>query len=408
MHILYIHQYFATPFGTTGTRSYEFARRWVKAGHKVTMITGWYDIGGLEPSKSLIERRTIEGINVIIVGTKYSNKQSYARRIISFLSFIFFCIYAGLWTKNIDVVYASSTPLTIGIPAIAIKWLKRKKFIFEVRDQWPQSVIEVGILKNKVLIKFLLWLEKVIYRNASAIVAVSDGMAEDIQGIAGKQKPIYAIPNGADLDLFRPDTDGSSYRRQKGWNDKLVFLHAGAMGKINGLDFIIEVAQKLKNYNDILFVLIGQGFKKGYLENTIKELGLSNVEILSSVPKQELPSILAAADVITVIIGNFPIIERHASLNKFYDGLSAGKPVLLNYSGWQRQLIEENNAGYGIRLCDVNEFAEKVRFLYNNRNLLSEIGHNARKVAIEKFNRDILAEACLKVIHNVIMIGKEN
>jgi glycosyltransferase involved in cell wall biosynthesis len=398
MHILYIHQYFTTPKGTSGTRSYEFARRWVKAGHKVTVITGHYDIGGLELEKGLLQKQTIEGINVVVVGTKYSNKQSYIRRIISFLSFCFFSIYAGLRVKDVDVIYATSTPLTVGIPAIVLKWLKRVPFVFEVRDQWPESVIEVGILHNKLLIKILLWLEKIIYKNASAIVAVSEGMAESIQNIVKDKKPVYVIPNGADLELFTPEVDGREIRKEKGWGDKLVFLHAGAMGKITGLEFIIDVADKLRGYQDILFVLIGEGFRKGTLQDKVKELGLKNVEILPSVAKQQLPPIMAAADVIMVVIGNFPIIERHASLNKFYDGLSAGKPVLLNYSGWQREILEENEAGFGCELCNLDEFIEKVIYFSEHRKQLLEMGRNARQVAEQMFSRDKLAAQTLSVL----------
>jgi glycosyltransferase involved in cell wall biosynthesis len=401
MHILYIHQHFATPLGSTGTRSYEFARRWIKAGHKVTLITGFYDIGGLEPPRGLIYKQTIEGINVVVVGTKYSNKQSYIRRIISFLSFCLFSIYAGLRTKNVDVIYATSTPLTVGIPTMVLKWLKRVPFVFEVRDQWPESVIEVGILHNKLLIKILLWLEKIIYKNASAIVAVSEDMAESIQNIVKDKKPVYVIPNGADLELFTPEVDGREIRKEKGWGDKLVFLHAGAMGKITGLEFIIDVADKLRGYQDILFVLIGEGFRKGTLQDKVKELGLKNVEILPSVAKQQLPPIMAAADVIMVVIGNFPIIERHASLNKFYDGLSAGKPVLLNYSGWQREMIEKERAGIGCHLCNVDEMVEKILFLYNHKKELPLMGRNARRLAEQRFDRAKLADEALRIILEV-------
>jgi glycosyltransferase involved in cell wall biosynthesis len=402
MHILYIHQHFATPAGSTGTRSYEFSKRWVKASHKVTLITGHYDIGGLEVGKGLYQKQTIDGINVIIVGTKYSNKQSYLRRIISFLSFCLFSIYVGLRVENVDVIYATSTPLTVGIPAMVIKWLRRKPFVFEVRDQWPETPIEMGIIKNRILIKILLWLEKTIYRQSSAIVALSSPMADDVRRILTQDKSITVIPNSCDAELFRPSIDGSAIRREKGWDDKLVFLHAGAMGKITGLEFIIDVADKLRCYQDILFVLVGEGFRKGALQNKVREFGLTNVEILQSVPKQQLPSILAAADVAIVIIGNFPIIEKHASLNKFYDGLSSGKPVLLNYSGWQRDLLEKNNAGYGCKLCDVNEFAEKVLYLNSHREELIEMGRNARRAAEEKFDRDKLAAQAMSVLEAVL------
>jgi len=180
MHILYIHQHFATPEGSTGTRSYEFARRWIQCGHKVTVLTGYYDIGGLQVGRGAIQRQSIEGINVIVVATKYSNKQSFFRRIICFCSFLLLATYVGLSEQGVDVIYATSTPLTVGIPAMIIKRLRRKPFVFEVRDQWPEIPIELGIIRNKIVIKFFLWLEKTIYKNSSGIVAVSPGQADGV------------------------------------------------------------------------------------------------------------------------------------------------------------------------------------------------------------------------------------
>ncbi len=401
MHILYIHQHFATPAGSTGTRSYEFARRWVKAGHKVTLIAGHYDIGGLQVSGALYQKQNIEGINVVVVGTKYSNKQSYLCRVTSFLSFCLLSIYAGLRTKGVDVIYASSTPLTVGIPAMVIKWVKHIPFVFEVRDQWPEIPIELGIITNGFLIKILLWLEKTIYRNCSSIIALSPGQADGIRAVLTKEKPITVIPNSCDIDMFRPDIDGSAIRQRMGWGDKLVLLHTGAMGKVNGLDFVINAAEMLKEHSDIMFVLIGDGNQKPSLESRVKELALTNVEILSSVPKGELPEFYAAADIGLVIIGNFPIIE-HNSANKFFDSLSAGKPMLLNYSGWQRKILEENAAGFGCDLCNLDQFVEKVLHLNSHRKQIEQMGQNARRVAVEKFNRDQLAKQALELTSSVI------
>ncbi|MBL7144484.1 MAG: glycosyltransferase family 4 protein [Phycisphaerae bacterium] len=400
MHILYIHQHFATPAGSTGTRSYEFARRWVKAGHKVTLITGYYDIGGLQVNKALHRKQTIEGINVLIVGTKYSNKQSYLRRIISFLSFCLLSIYAGIRTKGVDVIYASSTPLTVGIPAMFIKLARRAPFVFEVRDQWPEIPIELGIIKNRLLIKILLWLEKTIYKNCSSIVALSPGQAEGIKEVLTDEKPITVIPNSCDIDLFGPDIDGSAVRQRRGWGNKLVLLHTGAMGKVNGLNFVIEAAERLKGHSDVIFVLIGDGNQKSFLENEVQKLGLANVEILSSMPKRELSEFYAAADTGLVIIGNYPIIE-HNSANKFFDSLSAGKPVLINYSGWQREILEENTAGFGCDLCNLEQFVEKVLYLNSHRQQIKQMGQNARRVAVEKFSRDGLAKQALEIISSL-------
>ncbi|MFZ2146905.1 MAG: glycosyltransferase family 4 protein [Sedimentisphaerales bacterium] len=400
MHILYIHQHFATPAGSTGTRSYEFARRWVKAGHKVTLIAGRYDIGGLQVDKGLYQKQNIEGINVVVVGTKYSNKQSYLRRVTSFLSFCLLSIYVGLRTKSVDVVYASSTPLTVGIPALVIKWAKHIPFVFEVRDQWPEIPIELGIITNRFLIKILLWLEKTIYRNCSSLIALSPGQAEGIKAVLTEEKPITVIPNSCDIDLFRPDIDGSAVRQRRGWGNKFVLLHTGAMGKVNGLDFVIDAAERLKEHSDIMFVLIGDGNQKPSLESRVKKLGLTNVEILPSVPKQQLPKILAASDVALVIIANYPIIE-HNCANKFFDSLTAGKPVLLNYSGWQRNVLEDNQAGLGCTLCNLDEFVEKVQYLNSHAQQLEKMGQNARQVAIKEFNRDNLAKQALAAISSI-------
>jgi len=400
MHILYIHQHFATPAGSTGTRSYEFARRWVKAGHKVTLITGYYDIGGLEPTRALYQKQDIEGINVVVVGTKYSNRQSYLRRVTSFLSFCLLSIYAGLRAKKIDVVYASSTPLTVGIPAMAIKWAKRVPFVFEVRDQWPQIPIELSIITNRFLIRFLLWLEKTIYRNCSAIVTLSPGQADGVRRMLSEEKAITVIPNSCDIDVFRPDIDGSVAKPKRGWQDKLVLLHTGAMGRVNGLGFVIDAAERLKDHSDIVFVLIGDGKQKPLLESRAKQLGLTNVEISPSVSKQQLPEILAAADVALVIIAKYPIVE-HNCANKFFDGLSAGKPVLLNYSGWQRKILEDNEAGFGCELCNLDQFVEKVLYLKSHTQQRQKMGENGRQLAVKKFNRDDLAKQALELISSV-------
>jgi glycosyltransferase involved in cell wall biosynthesis len=404
MHILYIHQYFATPLGKTGTRSYEFARRWVAQGHKVTMLTTTTQLTNKDLAQvqgRFFKRFTVDGINVLAMAVPYHQQMGVFKRCLSFLAFLLLATVITLFAKKVDVVYATSTPLTVGIPVLAARWFRLKRFVFEVRDQWPESVVEVGVIKNRFLIRMLLWLERLIYKNASAIVAVSEGMAEGIREVAGQNKPIYVVPNGADLNLFRPDIDGKEIRQKKKWDDKLVFLHTGAMGKINSLDFVIDAAWKLKESRDILFVLIGQGSRKSTLENRVKELGLTNVEIMPSVTKEQLPPILAAADVIMVVIGNFPIIERHASLNKFYDGLSAGKPVLLNYSGWQRELLETAKAGFGCELCNLDEFIGKVIYFESHRSELKEMGKNARNLAENKFNRDKLAESALDVIEHI-------
>lgn len=404
MHILYILQYFGTPNGRSGLRPYEFAKRWAQKGHKVTVLTtgsrlvekDLVGVGG-----KFVKRFSIEGFDVIALNILYKQSMGFLRRIVAFVSFVVCASFAILFVKKVDVVYATSTPLTVGVPALVAKWFRRKPFVFEVRDHWPAVPIEMGIIKNKILIKMLLWLERRIYKSASAIVALSPGTAAGVKDVLGEtQRPVATIPNCSDIELFRPDIDGSSIKRQYRWEDKMVFLHAGAMGKVNGLSFVINAAQRLKDKTDVHFVLMGSGSQKQVLSDKIGRLGLDNIQILESRPKCELPEFIAATDVSLVILADYPILE-HNSANKFFDALSAGKPVLLNYSGWQRQVLEEDNAGFGCELCNLDEFVEKVLYFNSHRAELIEMGQNARRLAEEKFSRAKLAAEALDVINSI-------
>jgi glycosyltransferase involved in cell wall biosynthesis len=308
------------------------------------------------------------------------------------------CFLKGIRIRDVDVIYATSTPLTIGIPAMLLKWFKRKPFVFEVRDQWPEVPIEMGIIQNLLLKKLLLWMEKRIYKSAMAIVALSPGMAKGVRQVLGKtEKPILIAPNSADIELFRPEIDGSVVRRKMGWEDKFVVMHFGTMGKVNSLDFLIQVAKQLQSDENLLFVLVGHGKERASLSNKIDVMNLNNVLICDPVKKSELPKLVAACDVSTVIIGNYPIIQ-HNSANKFFDSLAAGKPVILNYSGWQREILEQHNAGFGGRIYNLEEYITNLIVIRSDPDRLKIMGQNARRLAETEFNRDKVALEVLSVL----------
>ena len=401
MHILYLHQHFALPQGSTGTRSYEMARRWVAAGHQVTLICGITDQCGISASDKGITSLEVEGIQILALNTKYSNSLTFLERVWAFIKFMFLSFWVGRKVKEVDIIYATSTPLTIGIPAMLLKWFKRRPFVFEIRDQWPEIPIEMGIIKNPVLKAMLLSLEKRIYKSSAAIVGLSPGMSQGARDVLKSDaKKIITAPNSSDTQLFHPDIDGSLKRRELGWQDKFIILHFGAMGKANGLYFLIEAALRLKEKSDIQIVLVGEGREKSGLRRKIKELNLHNMTILDAFTKKEMPQVVAACDVSTVIFDKYPILE-HNSANKFFDSLSAGKPILLNYSGWQRDVIEKNSAGFGCRQCDLDEYIEKLLNLYENRDQLYDMSQNTRRLAETEFSRDIIASNVLDVIQGV-------
>ncbi len=403
MHILYIHQYFTTPLGCGGTRSYEFAKRWAAKGHKVTMLTSIAKLTDADLSAAkgwIIKRFKIDKIDVLALSVPYRQQMGALKRCLAFLAFLLLASLVVLFIKKVDIFYATSTPLTVGVPALVAKWFRSKKYIFEVRDQWPEIPIELGIIKNKIVIKLLLWLEKTIYKKSAVIVALSPGMADGVRSVLKKEKPIAVVPNSSDIEVFRPDIDGSAVRKERGWDDKLVLLHFGAIGRTNGLGFVIDAAERLKTNPDIHFVLVGNGSEKQALVGRVEQLGLRNIEILDSMSKTELAGFVAACNVSMVIFANYAILE-HNSANKFFDSLSAGKPVLLNYSGWQRDILEDNKAGFGCDLCNLDEFVEKVLYLNSNRQQIKQMGQNARRIAEKKFDRNKLANQVMELIVSV-------
>ncbi len=331
-------------------------------------------------------------------GHTYPQKHGFFRRFWSFFCFLAASFLKGIRIRDVDVIYATSRPLWIGIPAMLLKWFKRKPFVFEVRDQWPEVPIEMGIIQNLLLKKLLLWMEKRIYKSAMAIVALSPGMAKGVRQVLGKtEKPILIAPNSADIELFRPEIDGSVVRRKMGWEDKFVVMHFGTMGKVNSLDFLIQVAKQLQSDENLLFVLVGHGKERASLSNKIDVMNLNNVLICDPVKKSELPKLVAACDVSTVIIGNYPIIQ-HNSANKFFDSLAAGKPVILNYSGWQREILEQHNAGFGGRIYNLEEYITNLIVIRSDPDRLKIMGQNARRLAETEFNRDKVALEVLSVL----------
>lgn len=407
MNIYYIHQYFmpACQSGeagvpSVGNRPYEFAIRWVRQGHRVTMfvIDDGRMKGVVEPvSRGWFSNRYhFDGLDVIAYRVAYDQKMNTIQKAFSFVKSVVLIFFGILFTKRPDIVYASSTPLTVGVPALLTKRFRRIPFVFEVRDQWPEVPIQMGFIRNRSLVKFLLWLEKTIYKNALGVVALSPGMANGVKAIV-PDKAVEVASNCADTQVFKPGTDGSALRQKYGWENKFILLHAGTMGRVNSLGFLIDVAEKLQSQNDIHLVLIGRGNEQPILKRRVEQLQLCNVTILDPVPRSKVVEFYGAADVGMVVFGNYPILEDN-SANKFFDSLSAGVPTLLNYGGWHRDLLEQNRAGFGCTQYDVDEFVEKILYLKNHPEEALQMGENARKLALEQFDRDLLAGRVLEFI----------
>jgi glycosyltransferase involved in cell wall biosynthesis len=397
MHALYIHQYFATPNGNTGTRSYEFARRLLKAGHHVTMLTSVAqltpaDLGG-EP-RGLVFRLTIDGIKVIALNVRYHQTMGFARRVWAFVLFSLLACWFVVRCPGVDLVYATSTPLTVGIPALAGRWLRRRRYAFEVRDLWPDLPIALGVVKNPVIVWCLRLLERSIYRGAEWVVAAAPGIKEGICRTGYPAERVSIIPNACDLDRFQPSGEALDDDRFGAADDfRLVFT--GAHGLANGLDAVLDAVAELKRRGEkgLRFVFIGTGGQKPRLVSRSEREGLDSwISWVPSLPKEELARILPRMNVGMMILKNVPEFYYGTSPNKFFDYIAGGLAVLNNYPGWLAGMIEEHRCGLAVPPDDPVAFADAVVWMRDHREELAQMGARARTLAEQRFSRQVLGE----------------
>ncbi len=410
MKILYFHQHFSTPQGTTGTRSYQFSRKLIEYGHEVTVVCGSCAAGktGLEgePVKGM-RTGIIDGINVIEIDLAYSNYDGLVKRAWIFLKFALKSTKIAL-TRKYDLLFATSTPLTAGIPGIMMKIFRRKKFVFEVRDLWPELPREMGVIKNPLVLFMMSVLEWFSYNTADACIGLSPGICRGIKRrLKNKNKAVEMLPNGCDLELFKPKTERdisffkeniSGYRE----ND-VIALFTGAHGMANGLDAVLDAAAilKKKNADNIHLVFIGDGKLKPHLLERTRDEGLSNCIFLDPVPKTKLADIVCNADIGLMILDNIPAFYYGTSPNKFFDYISAGKPVFNNYPGWLADMITENNCGCVVNPGDPESFADSLIKMAGNAEAMKLMGENARKLAEKEFDRNSIAAEFTKLLERI-------
>lgn len=397
MRVVYLHQYFVTPAIPGGTRSYEFATRLARAGHEVHVITTdtW------AARSSLRWRTTVEdGVTVHWMPVPYRNAMSYPRRLWSFLHFAVGSVTRAVAVKP-DVVLATSTPLTVVVPGVIASRLRRTRFVFEVRDLWPELPIEVGALRNPVARRLAFALARWAYRHAADVIALSPGMADGVAAHGVPRERITVVPNGCDLDVFTVDpAEAARFRNAHAWlGSRPMVLYAGTFGVVNGVDYLVRLAAAMKDTDpDVRFLLVGDGRTFEDVRMLAEELGVLDrtLFLMTGVPKAQMPAIVAASTVSTSVFLPLPGL-RHNSSNKFFDGLAAGRPVAVNYRGWHADLLRENGAGIVLDE-DPQAAAAELRKALADPDQLERAGHAARALAEDQFDRDLLFERFLATV----------
>ena len=394
MKVLYFHQHFSTPSGSTGIRSYEMAQRLLARGHQVTMVCGSYRGGVTGLTSSFVSGRRrgiVAGIDVIEFDLTYGNGDGFLLRTWTFIRFALRSAWVAL-SERYDVVFATTTPLTAGIPGILARWLRGKKFVFEVRDLWPELPRAMGVISNPLVLGAMALLEWVSYRSAHRLVALSPGIADGIARLGVQRARIASVPNGCDLAIFGGDQ--SPWRPPGVSSNDLLAVYTGTHGLANGLDAVLDAAVILKSRgrSDVKLLLIGDGQLKPALIERAGRESLSNVIFHDPINKDSLARLMASADVGMQILANVPAFYFGTSPNKFFDYLAAGIPVLINYPGWLAQVVDVAECGFVVPAADSGKFADALVMAADNRQLLMAMGKRARELAESKFDRAELAD----------------
>ena len=369
MRILYLHQFFVTRAGVGGTRSYEFARRFVERGHGVRMVTAGEGT------------RTVDGIEVVGVRGVYSDYMQAtalpnASRILAFTRFALGATHAALRGPRPDVVYATSPPLTMALPALvaAARW--RAPLVFEVRDLWPEAPIQMGALRNRLARRLARALERFVYSRSARVIALSPGIRAALP-----QDRAELVPNAADLDLFDPSPHSGPF----------LVSYFGAMGEANDLGAAVEAARLLP---DVPFVLMGDGKRRAALERS------SPPNVVFHGPasgKEEVAELAARSSACLTLFKDVAVLATN-SPNKLFDTFAAGRPAIVNMEGWMRELVEDNEAGLYVAAGDARQLAEKIAWLREHPEQAERMGRNARALAERDFDRDELAARALAVL----------
>jgi glycosyltransferase involved in cell wall biosynthesis len=374
MRILYLHQFFVTRAGAGGTRSYEFARRFVSRGHAVRMLTAGEG------------RQEVEGIEVVGVSGGYSDYVSataisYPRRMLAFARFGLAATAVALRGPRPDVIYATSPPLTMALPALAAAARWRAPLVFEVRDLWPEAPIQMGALRNPLIRRSARALERLVLRRATRVIALSPGIQSGAVAAGAPAERVALVPNASDLDLFRPAPLPERFR----------VSYFGTMGEANDLAPVVEAARLLDGVD---FVLMGDGKHRARLESSAPP----NVTFTgTAAAKQEVAELAASSSACLTVFKDVPVLATN-SPNKLFDTFAAGRAAIVNMDGWMRRLVEDNDAGLYVRAGDARDLADKLAWLRDHPADVERMGRNARALAEREFDRERLAERALAVL----------
>lgn len=406
MKILLINQAFVSPEEPGHTRHFEMGKFLKEHNHELVIVASDLNYQTGQPTverRGLYAEQMFEGVRVLRSYIYPAIHRSYVWRVFAFLSFMFSSVWTALQVKDIDLVMGTTPPIFQAVSAWFVALIRRKPFLLEVRDLWPEFGVSMGVLKNPYLIALARWLENFLYARAAHILVNSPAYKEYMIEKGVPENKITFIPYGTDVEMFNPNIDGSSIRKELGLQDKFVVLYAGALGQANDIDTVLRAAKRLNGENKICFVLFGDGKERARLQAETEKMKLSNVIFAGVRAKKEMPFVLASADVCLAILQNIPMF-RTTYPNKVFDTMAAGRATVLVIDGITRDLIESSYGGVFVQPNDDEQLAKTILELSENLDIVKQMGLNAREYLVKHLDRRDKLNETLELLTKLVKI----
>ena len=409
MKVLFISHYFPPEVNAPANRTYEHARRWVADGHEVTIITGVpnHPKGEIFPGyeNRWMQEEMKEGIRVIRTWMYLGASENVVTRSLNYVLFAFTVLAASLRAGSPDVVVATTPQFFSGVAGAIVSRLKRRPFVLEVRDLWPDSIVQLLPLRSRIVIRFLEIIEKLLYRTATGIVVNSRAFIDHIATFGIPKRRICLVYNGIDPRLFRVGARDDALLREHGLEGKFLVAYIGTLGMAHGLVTVLEAAEKVRDLEDVVFLLIGDGADRARLEEELAERGLTNVRLLGLRPRPEIPRWIASIDVSLVLLRDLPVLETVVP-SKIFETLAEARPVILAARGEIRRMVEEAKAGFVIDPESPKQLAEDVRMVRAQPAEATARARNGREWVQLSFQRDELARTMAAFLEEVAREGR--
>jgi len=399
MRFLILTQYFPPETGAAQVRLKELAKGLQRQGHEVVVVTAFpnHPSGVIPPEYRgyWSMKDEVEGLPVYRTWVYPVQRGRFWKRLLNYFSFTFSSLWGILKAGPCDVLFVESPPLFLGMTAVLGSWIKRARLVFNVSDLWPESAVALGLVTNKTMIRMTEALETWLYNRSWKLSAVTIGIRDTWikRGIPAKK--IAFLPNGVNLELFRPLPPDQEFKEKLGLQDKFVLVYTGTMGYAQGLESVLEAANLLRSESQYHFLFLGDGTEKPKLEEMAKEMKLPNAQFLGFQPVTDMPRYMSLAAGSIIPLKKLKLFEG-ARPSKMFPAMGCAVPVIYSGEGEAVELIREAGAGLTVEPENPQEMAQAIRSLYELSDQGKSMGENGRRYVEEHYSWDSIVSQWLK------------